>query len=438
MAIDISSIEIIQNLAGELRRIDRMVAEYVEEKIREYHNLEISLQNEILSLEARISECEEELREAQARLLSAQMSAYNGDENSYVPAFFYEEVEEYNEKLEGLTARRDTLRYKANEIGSKIGHVTGRYRSCIQEYHSHSQSAENRLSDIEEVIEKLQRQEIITGNNSGATGFAGNSSGISKSSGGKSENVVGIGGRDSFGGWTSSSSAWGVTGSFISMILKAKKAAGEHLPSGTGMDGTPRNLPVTQQQWQTDADGSMTYNMPAQTGGLLDADQGKVDGYLGTCGLCSCVNVIRLSGAGIEEASMVDFASKNGLCMSGGKNPELRGGTSPQSRQQILKSYGIDSFCCRQSVSGIARYVSEGRGVIISVDAGALWYDQPDNGMHAVTVTSVRKDREGRIKGFFICDSGTGGKDGSRYISAEKMKNSLSFNQMNVTSNIIR
>lgn len=74
----------------------------------------------------------------------------------------------------------------------------------------------------------------------------------------------------------------------------------------------------------------------------------------------------------------------------------------------------------------------------MSVDAGSLWYDKPSNEMHAVVVTSVRKDHTGNVKGFYICDSGTLGSDNSRFIEVQKLAGCLSGNQMNVTSHVIR
>ena len=122
--------------------------------------------------------------------------------------------------------------------------------------------------------------------------------------------------------------------------------------------------------------------------------------------------------------------------------------TPYRGRKAILEHFGIDSGVfpvakdrqgnpSDENIDTIAKYVSEGRGVIISVHADMLWYDAPyPSGMyHAVTVTSVKKDPRGRILGFYICDSAKGG---TTYYSAQKIRQVLTGSAMNVTYQIIR
>lgn len=52
----------------------------------------------------------------------------------------------------------------------------------------------------------------------------------------------------------------------------------------------------TNETWHKDNDGMDVYNTPAETGKKLDTNQGKVQGYQGTCGIVSCVNILRLAG----------------------------------------------------------------------------------------------------------------------------------------------
>ena len=178
-------------------------------------------------------------------------------------------------------------------------------------------------------------------------------------------------------------------------------------------------------------------------------------GFKGTCGLCSCANVIRLAGVDIREGDVIDYASKTNapnsmekLCEIGHLNPGANGGTSPQDRKEILEHFGIDSgiFNIKRDSSGtisneniedIARYVSEGRGVIISVHAYNLWHGTKNSkkDFHAVTVTSVKKGASGNIEGFFICDTGIGG---TQYYSADVLLGALTGSPMNVTYQIIR
>lgn len=203
-------------------------------------------------------------------------------------------------------------------------------------------------------------------------------------------------------------------------------------------------LNATNQTWTTGSDGSMVFNTPVETGGKLDSCQGKVNGFLGTCGLVSCVNVLRLAGYPATESEVVSYASttsagfgRDKLCTTN-SFPEDNGGTSAKARQQILQHFGIKSELREASVDSIANAVADGRGVIISVYAGMLyngWSNRRD--FHAITVTSVKKDRYGNVLGFYVCDSGTGGVDNSKFYTTLQVENALSGRPMNVTS-IIR
>jgi hypothetical protein len=205
----------------------------------------------------------------------------------------------------------------------------------------------------------------------------------------------------------------------------------------------PRILSSTKQCWQY-SNGSEIFNTPIETGRLLDSCQGKVDGFKGTCGLVSCVNVLRLAGVDISEADIVLYASthkssvtKDYLCTVNKKSAEKNGGTYYSDRQEILKHFGIHSIVQDATVDNIAEAVIEGKGVIVSVDAGRLYEDKRlKRYSHAITVTSVSK-LNGLIEGFFVCDSGRNGIDGSKYYKVEEIMRAVK-GKINVTSNIIR
>ena len=220
---------------------------------------------------------------------------------------------------------------------------------------------------------------------------------------------------------------------------------------------TPRDLVGTQFGMVKDTDGNLVYDSPIETDQYLYKNQGSADpAFQGTCGLCSCANILRLSGVNASEAEMIAYASQtkdpnsfNGmLCATGYSDPGLNGGTSPKSRQQILDHFGIDSgifpishdsdgSIADSNLSQIADHVSAGRGVILSVHADVLWNDAAFgiDDYHAVTVTSVKKNSAGDVLGFYICDSANGG---TTYYSAEKVKRALTGSPMNVTYPIIR
>ena len=220
---------------------------------------------------------------------------------------------------------------------------------------------------------------------------------------------------------------------------------------------TPRDLAASQFGFTKDSDGNMVYDSPTEMNQYLYKTQGSANAnFQGTCGLCSCANILRLSGVNASEAEMIAYASQtrdpnsfNGmLCATGYSDPGLNGGTSPKSRQQILDHFGIDSgifpiahdsdgSIADSNLSQFADHVSAGRGVILSVDADVLWNDAAFGiaDYHAVTVTSVKKNSAGDVLGFYICDSANGG---TTYYPADKVKRALTGSPMNVTYPIIR
>lgn len=148
-----------------------------------------------------------------------------------------------------------------------------------------------------------------------------------------------------------------------------------------------------------------------------------------------------MAGIDVTEQDVVSFASSNTSEKTGrplctiGYGPEDNGGTTEEGRREILAHFGIDSVCVPADIDGIARNVEQGRGVIISVLCEKFYPSGCETGLHAVTVTSVKRDKNGDVAGFFICDSnGYPAKYYDKYSLAE----SLSGRKMNVTTDIIR
>ena len=106
-----------------------------------------------------------------------------------------------------------------------------------------------------------------------------------------------------------------------------------------------RKLAQTQQQWHPCNNGtSRVFNTPIQTGTILDAQQGKDPNHLGTCGIVSCVNVLRLAGrVGTTEPEVLSYAISHQLCITNNTQPAASGGTFPDNRKQILEQFGLKS-----------------------------------------------------------------------------------------------
>ena len=91
-----------------------------------------------------------------------------------------------------------------------------------------------------------------------------------------------------------------------------------------------RTLSETQQEWYSDNDGiHQIYNTPAETGKLLDAEQGKNPRHRGTCGIVSCVNVLRLAGridtTELEVLSYFSLADHPSKCWGGYRRKRIYG-----------------------------------------------------------------------------------------------------------------
>lgn len=219
----------------------------------------------------------------------------------------------------------------------------------------------------------------------------------------------------------------------------------------------PRDLVVTRFHCASDGEGHYIYDSPLEMDRYLYHNQGSADmAFLGTCGLCACVNVLRLAGVLICELEVLMFARSIGsggepkpvLCSRYYESPEMNGGTSPLDRQMILRYFGIDSELIQleldpekhiadRNMDLISSFVESGKGVILSVHATVLRDNAPSgtDDHHAVTVTSTVRDKEGKLLGFYIADSD---QVGTRYYPAERVKRALTGKPMNVTRQVIR
>ena len=212
-------------------------------------------------------------------------------------------------------------------------------------------------------------------------------------------------------------------------------------------NGAINNLVHTEQIMHSDVNtGERIYNEPESTIRFLDCEQGKAiitygasgkkESFRGTCGIVSVVNIVRLSGKYISEQDAVLTSVDNYLCDFGTGISSLNGGTNCKNRKQLLDCFGIDSYFEEQTVDNICKRITEGRGIIISIDASKL-YGICDGKVrrHAIVPISVTFDKHGEIKGFYICDSNVGM---SRFCDFSTFIDALTPGKMNVTKNIIR
>lgn len=218
---------------------------------------------------------------------------------------------------------------------------------------------------------------------------------------------------------------------------------------------TPRDLPVSQYGFSKNTNGMDVYDSPLEVDKYLYSKQGSAyENFKGTCGLCACANIMRLAGVNYGEKEMIDYAANQEgglfterLCIVDPFSPSASGGTTPKQRQQILDHFGVSSSIWNiktdangrtsdETIKEIAGWISEGRGVIVDVDAG-LFYNSPKNygKGHAVTITSVEKNKYGDITAFYILDSNQGTVKCNSWELQDMLR---TFVGINVTSQIIR
>ena len=204
---------------------------------------------------------------------------------------------------------------------------------------------------------------------------------------------------------------------------------------------TIKGLDRTRQSFETLENGNTVFDAPYETGKMLNSEQGRaIESVEGDCGLVAVENVARLAGKHVTEADIYRVASEHNLCETGHEDPGFNGGTSFVDQCIILEKIGIGaSPFIAEFAEDLADVVESGRGVIAAVDAGMLWEGFPYDSDHAITVTSVERNADGKPVAFYICDSGTGGTDSSRRVSADHMMDSLSrYNPLVMTNDPIR
>lgn len=157
--------------------------------------------------------------------------------------------------------------------------------------------------------------------------------------------------------------------------------------------------------------------------------QGANDyGFEGTCGLVSVEDVLRQFGVDVCENDVVRRAIETGHCNISG-NPGECGGTRMSDQAQLLSDAGVPAHPeAGADYSDLARWVAEGRGVILEVNAGVLWNnaDAYGNGEanHAIVLTGAAVDpNSGELLGFYVNDSGRAYPgDSGLFVSLDRMQ----------------
>ena len=214
----------------------------------------------------------------------------------------------------------------------------------------------------------------------------------------------------------------------------------------TALEPVPcHDVPNCKKAWVTGDPFGMSPRM--------NYDQGKtrLKAY-GTCGLVSISNSLTRLGYDIPSDDIVSKAITTKRCQYRPLgDPNNNDGTSPESRDALLRDKGLKSENGRPRGKGcdledIADAIDSGCGVVLSLNAGALWntdigvpaLDGRPRSNHCVAVTGVARDAAtGQVVGIYIADSSRGrSSDACRYLDREKF-NEVYTDVVNSGFNII-
>jgi ParB-like nuclease domain len=133
------------------------------------------------------------------------------------------------------------------------------------------------------------------------------------------------------------------------------------------------------------------------------------------CASQSCQPIIRAStGHNLSEAEMSYIAKWEA-------NYESKVGTPASQVPNILNSQGVAAKTMSNTPHEIQTALGEGKGVVSNHDTAILWGE--DVGGHAVHVTSVVRDKNGRVTHYVINDTGTG--EAGKHVPVETYESSL-------------
>ena len=163
-----------------------------------------------------------------------------------------------------------------------------------------------------------------------------------------------------------------------------------------------------------DGKAVLVYGYPKRN--ELDYMQGDaVENYAGTCALTSIANLLTQAGRPTTESQVVNLAINNNWAINDRSLPAHQlGGSNINDQRNILNNYGFrNDIVMGYNETGLANLLRSGRGVILAVNAGALWGERAyiGNGAvnHAVTLTgAVYGEVDGVLAGFYLTDSGRG------------------------------
>jgi len=188
---------------------------------------------------------------------------------------------------------------------------------------------------------------------------------------------------------------------------------GQAAPGAKPGGQTSDRSPIGQKMCQNAIKGRNLDTPNRTSRGLIPAQQSYSN-----CAVESVRQIVNLvKGKNLTEDEFLQSALDNNLAVRDPPNlavpmgtpPVFQdGGTNYSGTQSILSSYNINSTVQEDNLNNIEKALSSGKGVIATVDAGAF-YDNNQKGLgHAVLVTGLEYDDNGKITNVIVNDTGGG------------------------------
>lgn len=167
------------------------------------------------------------------------------------------------------------------------------------------------------------------------------------------------------------------------------------------------------------------------------------------CGVESMRQILHQAGKDYSEDELLDWMESHYLSgpvrakrhLGGDDLAQGRywwGGTLADEWAGGLTDLGVPASNEPTTAEGIQQAVGEGKGVIVSVHAGDIWDNttlKPGEGNHAILVTAVEYDAQGRVTAYIINDTGMG--QCGRRIAKDRLERAFTGGPMSVTDHPI-
>ncbi|MBF2048672.1 MAG: C39 family peptidase [Elainella sp. C42_A2020_010] len=177
------------------------------------------------------------------------------------------------------------------------------------------------------------------------------------------------------------------------------------------------DLPAPRQEMLSDGSQAVVSGDPASWEGVVHRQGDNSQGYLNTCGVVSCEQIIKRFGIDVTESQLLDYAITQGYCDVSGQ-----GYVSLADQVGILHDYGVPCHTDHNgTLESLADDIENGCAVALAVNSASLYgYAGWEGTDHMIVPTGVARDSQsGEIKGFFYNDSLTGE---SAYVTAELLQ----------------